>query len=198
MTLGGQLPRYAALSVALSVAGVVAFGVVHAIAIQPIWNRLPSGIPFALAAAVPVVWLWHELQRTARWGASPAAGIWFGVLCWTADIPATAFTNLMRVASAPLPRPEWVDWVAALIAIAAGALIFGQLGASRRAVAAGGTAILVLFVTGGGAVPVVNSGRAAGLWVGFLFVKAVGGLLLAAGYRFMIVPRTVDPTHQHR
>jgi len=175
--------RFTVLTVALCAAGVIVFGVVHAIAIQPIWWRLPGGLPFALAAAIPVVWLYHELQRAGRWGVSVRDGMWFGVLCWAADLPATAFANGMRLVYNPVPRPEWVDIVAAVLAFIAGATVFGLLGRNKRASLAGGLAILVLLATGGGAVPVVNSHRAAGLWIGFLVVKACGGAMLSLGYR---------------
>jgi hypothetical protein len=182
----------ATLSLLLGAAGVLLFGTVHALAIVPIWWRLAGGLPFAVAAALPVTWLYHTLVRAGRWPPAAGAGLRFGALCWAAELPATAFVNLMRWASAPGPRPGWVDPVSLLVAAATGAALFGPLGRTRRAALAGALACGALLAMAGGVVPIVNGRRAAALWAGLLAVEACAGVLLAIGYR--VLARA--PVHQ--
>jgi hypothetical protein len=174
------------LSALLGVAGVVLFGAVHALAIVPIWRRLPGGLPFALVAALGMTCAFHTLHRAGRWALTLGAGLRFGALFWVADLPATLFVNVMRLVAAPAPRPVWVDPLAFGIAAASGATVFGAIGRRWNTALAGGIAIGVFLAMAGGVVPVVNGRRAAALWAGFLIVKASGGALLALGYRNIV------------
>jgi hypothetical protein len=179
--------RLTGLGILLGFAEVLLFGTVHALAIVPIWRRLIGGVPFAVVAALAVTGGFHALVCSGRWPLTLGAGLRFGVLCWLAAVPATVLVNAMRLAAAPAPRPNWVDPASFLVAFMSGAALFWALGCRTRAALTGGLTIGVLLAMAGGAVPVVNSHRAAGLWAGFLVIEACGGVLLTVGYRALVL-----------
>jgi hypothetical protein len=60
--------------------GVAAFGVVHALAIVPIWDRLASGLLFAVPSGALIGWSFVEMHGAARTLSSPLLTWGFGVL----------------------------------------------------------------------------------------------------------------------
>jgi hypothetical protein len=186
--------RLTGLGILLGFGEVLLFGTVHALAIVPIWGRLIGGVPFAVVAALAVTGAFHTLVRSGRWPLTLGAGLRFGVLCWLAGLPATALVNAMRLAAAPAARPDWVDPASFIVAFMTGAALFWALGRRARAALTGGLASGVLLAMAGGAVPVVNSHRAAALWAGFLVIEACGGVLLTVGYRTLVLQR-LPPAH---
>ena len=165
--------RLIGLGALLGIAGVAVFGMVHAIAIVPIWRRLIGGLPFAITAALAVTWAFHSLVRSGRWAVTLAGGVRFGVLCWVAGVPATILVNAIRLAAAPAPRPSWVDPASFFVAALTGTAVFGALGRNRRTALTGGLAIAALLAMSGGVVPVVNSHRAASCGLGSSWSRRV-------------------------
>jgi len=78
--------------------------------------------------------------------------------------------------------------VTSLNAALGGAALLWGLARTRRGALAGAIALGVLLAAGGGPVPVVNGGRAIGLWGGFFVLEAVGGAILALLYARLVAP----------
>ena len=172
----------------LGLAGLLLFGTIHAIAIVPIWSRLPGGLPFAVAAGLAVSWAYHEYRRAASPRPGVGTGLRFGALVWLVGLPATAMANGMRLQTPERPLPGWVDGAALGLAALGGAALLWGLTRTRRGALAGAIALGVLLAAGGGPVPVANGGRAIGLWGGFLVIEAVGGAILALLYARLVAP----------
>ena len=185
---GGAGPRVILCGVVLGGAGLLLFGSIHALAIVPIWSRLPGGLPFAVAAGLVASWAYHEYWRSGAPPPGVGTGLRFGALVWLVGLPATALANVMRLERPSRPLPGWVDVASFGLAALGGAALLWGLTRTRRGALAGATALGVLLAAGGGPVPVANGGRAIGLWAGFLVVEAVGGAVLALLYGRLVAP----------
>jgi hypothetical protein len=174
--------------VVVGVAGLILFGAIHALAIVPIWSRLPGGLPFAVASGLAVSWAYHEYRRSASTPRGVGTGLRFGALVWLAGLPATALANGMRLKTPQRPLPGWVDLASLGLTALGGAALLWGLTRTRRGALAGAIALGVLLAAGGGPVPIANGGRAIGLWGGFLVVEAVGGAILALLYARLVGP----------
>ena len=174
--------------VVLGVGGLLLFGTIHAIAIVPIWSRLLGGLPFAIAAGLALGWAYHECWRSASPAPGVGTGLRFGALVWLVGLPATALANGMRLLTPQWPLPWWVDVASLGLAALGGAALLWGLARTRRGALAGAIALGVLLAAGGGPVPVVNGGRAIGLWGGFFVLEAVGGAILALLYARLVAP----------
>jgi hypothetical protein len=163
---------------AAGLAGTALFVVVHSLVIFPIWTRFAGHLPFALAAGLGLAGAFNQAASTAGWR-SPAAGARFGLVIFATLAPSTFFSNALRTAG--VHANDWPGFVGTIaLAIASGSAA-GWLVTRRRAGAmAFAVATLALTIAMGGAIPIVNSARAALLFAGFLPICVGSGIALAA------------------
>lgn len=173
--------------VATGLVSVVSFGIVHALAIVPIWAQLARGCVQAILAGVALAWAFEQLARVRHWR-RPVHGAAFGLVMFAALVPATLFSNALRLAG--IRAGDWPGTLGAVaFAIASGALAGWLLTRERRVSTAMAIATFVLTLASAGPIPVVNSARAAWLFVGFVPICAAAGLTLAIVRQFL-EPRT--------
>ncbi|HMF98813.1 MAG TPA: hypothetical protein VKE96_31145 [Vicinamibacterales bacterium] len=155
-------------------AGFSGFVTVHSFLIAPIWGRSVQGIQSALLAGIALAWAFeahhgNEIVRPLSDGAR------FGAIIFATLVPATVFANAMRFAG--LHPNDWPGLVMpTAIAAAAGAVAGWRLTGHVRETA---VATIALTVAMAGQIPVVNSPRAAWLFVAFLPLCIAGGITLA-------------------
>jgi hypothetical protein len=77
---------------------VHALGIVHALAIVPIWGQLARGLVPAVLAGVALAWAFDHLARIRGWH-TPAHGAAFGLVMFATLAPATAATFVLTLAS---------------------------------------------------------------------------------------------------
>lgn len=177
--------------VATGLVSVVSFGVVHALAIVPIWLQLARGGVPAVLAGVALAWAFEQLRRVRHWH-RPVHGAAFGLAMFGTLVPATAFSNALRLFG--IRAGDWPGTLGAVaFAIASGALAGWLLTHERPASMAMAVATLVLTLASAGPIPVVNSTRAAWLFVGFIPICAVAGVTLAIVRQFLEPPTRLDP-----
>jgi hypothetical protein len=171
------------IGVAIGLVSVLSFGIVHALAIVPIWTQLGRGSVQAVLAGVGLAWAFEHLARVRRWHRL-VHGAAFGLVIFAALVPATLFANALRLAG--VPAGDWPETLGAVaFALASGFLAGWLLTHERRASTAMAIATLGLTLASAGPIPVVNSARAAWLFVGFVPICAVAGLTLAAVRQFL-------------
>lgn len=179
--------------VAVGLVSVVAFGIAHAVAIVPIWTQLARGVVPAVLAGIALSWAFEELAQARDWH-RPLQGAVFGVVMFTTLVPATLFSNALRLAG--IRAGDWPATIVVVgLAIASGGLAGWLLTHERRGSIAMAVATFVLTLASSGPIPVVNSARAAWLFVGLAAVCAVAGLTLAVvrqllGRQTLSDPRT--------
>jgi len=163
--------------------GAVSFAIVHAMLIVPIWSRIPGGMVQAVPAGIALAWAFEQLVGARNWR-TPAHGAVFGAVLFLTLVPGTVFANTLRLAGA---HPgEWPGTIGTLtIAAASGGFAGWILTRERRVSRALAIATLVLTAAAGGPVPVVNSARAAWLFVGFLPICLVAGTAAAFARRIV-------------
>jgi hypothetical protein len=145
--------------------------------IFPVWTRAGSGLPFALIGGVGLAGAFEHVACLTRWR-SVRGGAGFGALMFAMLVPATVFSNALRVAG--VPANDWPGVVGSLaIALTTGATT-GWLITRRRdgAIAFAGAA-LALTIAMAGPIPVVNGPLAAWLFAGFLPILVGAGIALA-------------------
>jgi hypothetical protein len=161
--------------------GLFGFGVIHAIIIVPIWWRLFGGLPVALAGGALLGWALFEARNAGRLTRPVTSGLWFGVLLWLMLIPMTAVGNALRVyarnGGGRLPEGAEIA-LDCFLAFLSGALAGWLIGRRWRVALAFSSATLALALAMGGPIAVTNSARAAWLFLGFLGVYAIVGLML--------------------
>lgn len=173
--------------VAVGLISVAAFGIVHALAIVPIWVQLVRGIVPGVLAGISLTWAFEQLARVRLWH-RPAHGAAFGLVMFATLGPATLFSNTLRLAG--IRAGDWPATVVVVgLALASGGLAGWLLTRERRGMTAMAVATFVLTLASSGPIPVVNSARAAWLFVGLAPVCAVAGLTLAV-VRQALEPRT--------
>ncbi len=157
--------------------GLLAFGIVHALLILPIWTRLLGGLPFALATGMALTWAFDEVARRRSWR-STTAGAAFGAIIFATLAPATAFSNALRLAG--IHAGDWPGTLGSIaLALASGACAGWMLTRERKASFAVAVATFALMLASGGPIPVVNDPRAARLFVAFLPICIIAGAALA-------------------
>lgn len=166
--------------VATGVVGVLAFGIVHAVLIDPIWMDLFGGLPFAALGGAAVGWAYYEVRAAGRFAARLRGGLLFGGLIWLALVPMTAVDVLLRKTGVRTAIGDWEVLVSAVVALAGGFLAGWLLTRRRRAAAAVSLATLVLAAGMGGPIPITGSLKAAGLFGAFLVIYALCGITMAA------------------
>jgi len=168
--------------VATGLVSVVAFGIAHALAIVPIWGQLARGIVPALLAGIGLAWAFEQLARARHWQ-RPVHGAAFGLVMFATLGPATFFSNALRLAG--MSASHWpATFVVVGLALASGGTAGWLLTRERRTAIVMAVATFVLTLASAGPVPVVNSARAAWLFVGLAPVCAVAGLTLAVVRQF--------------
>jgi hypothetical protein len=145
--------------------GVVLFGAIHAAIIVPIWTSLSGGIPFAVGAGLPIGWAFYELRGAARSNVGVIRALTFGLLLWLTLIPMTLFGVIVRATGIHGQDDAWEVVVELVLTFGTGAIAGRLIGGRWRAALALGTASLALTLAQAGPIPVMNSGRAAALFV---------------------------------
>jgi hypothetical protein len=179
----GMILRIVLIGTALGFVALGLFAGLHAIVIKPVWSELAQGIPFVIAIGVSVTWAYHEFVKTVPKAVCSTGGMRFGALMWFSALPAIALASWMRVKYGTASPPAWLDAVAAVLALAGGALALWSVTRSRRTAIAGAIAALVLLAAGGGPLPVIRGGRVLELWFGLFVLETLGGALLAQLYK---------------
>ena len=163
--------------------GVALFGVIHAAIISPIWTSLLGGIPFGLVAGVAIGWAFYELQEpTAHVGVIHSLA--FGSLLWATLIPMTLFGVIIRATGIHGQDDTWEVVLELLLTFGTAATAGRLIGGRWRAALALGTASLATTLAQAGPIPVMNSRRAAALFVAlaavYLFCVITLGLVASA------------------
>lgn len=175
--------------VLLGTAGTLLFGIVHAIVIVPIWDRVARGALFAAIVGSLAMWAYHEYRKVRSTPQGVGAGVRFGVLMWLAGLPAMVLGFGARLKSTPGPVHWSVDVATVALAALGGAALLWTLTRTRRAALAGALVLAVLMAYNGGPMPLEDRSRALGLPIGFLAIEAIGGALLALLYARIVAPR---------
>ena len=166
---------------------VVSFGIVHAMAIVPIWAQLARGLVPAVLAGIALAWAFDRLERVRGWHGA-LHGVAFGLIMFATLAPPTAFSNALRLAG--VRAGDWPGTLGAVaFAIASGASAGWLLSRERKTSIAFAVATFVLTLASSGPIPVVNSARAAWLFAGFIPICAAAGFMLALVRQFL-EPRT--------
>jgi hypothetical protein len=180
------LRRVVTTGAIVGLVGAVSFAAVHALLILPIWGRIPGGMLQSVPVGVALAWAFDHLARSRGWRTAWHGAI-FGAVMFLTLVPGTAFSNALRLAGAPA-----ADWPATLvtlaIAAAAGASAGWTLTRERRASRAIAVATMVLTIGASGPIPVVNSSRAAWLFVGFIPICVAAGIATAVARRYLSQP----------
>ena len=168
-------------------AGAALFIVIHSLLIFPIWTRFAGHLPFALMAGLALSAAFDRAAVTdVRWR-TIAGGATFGLVIFLTLAPSTAFANMLRAAG--VGSSGWVGFGGTLaLAIGSGAAAGFAITRSRTGALAFAAATLALTIAMGGAVPVVNSARAAFLFAGFLPISVGSGVALSAARRCLTSP----------
>ncbi len=169
--------RIAATGVGTALVGIGAFGLVHAVAIAPIWSQLPRGLPFATAAGLAIAWAFDEVHRGRR-VPTVAAGLRFGAVLFLTLLPATLYAAARR-AVALQPGDILETAIVLTLAAASGAAAGARGGGTTRSIAAFATATVVLTLASGGPLPAAQS--APGFWLAAAFgpICVLAGAVLA-------------------
>ena len=155
---------------AVAMAGLTGFLFVHAMAITPIWDRAASGVIQALIAGLTQAWAYETSPRRN--------GALFGLIMFTTLIPATVFSNALRIAG--LPANDWPGFACSIgLSLASGAAAGRIVVGNRSGIVAYMTAALGLLIASAGPVPVANGVRPAWLFAGFVPICVVGGVVLS-------------------
>lgn len=162
-------------------AGLV-FATAHAMLIVPIWDRMMGGLAFGVLAGAGAAWAFTELypdaQATLR--GSAYAGARFGGMLWLAAAPATVVDAALRTTGVT-GSVRWLEVpVAVLMFVTAGALLGRARRPTRRAMAAGAVATLLLGLAMAGPVPIMRSPRAFLIFLAVLPAALVAGGVVGA------------------
>ena len=181
--IGGVRLRAAMLAGAIAglSAGLV-FATAHALLIVPIWDRMMGGLAFGVVAGAGAAWafteLYPEAQATLR--SSAYAGARFGGMLWLAAAPATVVDAALRTTGVT-ESARWLEVpVAVLMFVTAGALLGRSRRPTRRAMAAGAAATLLLGLAMAGPVPIMRSPRAFLIFLAVLPAALVAGGVVGA------------------
>jgi len=180
---GARLARILITGAAAAGAALLSFMVIHSVLIAPIWTRAANGLPLAMIGGIAIAAAFDRVAPARR--PTILDGGRFGALMFATLIPATAFSNALRVAG--LEANGWPGVVGSLaIAAVSGAAVGSRLTRRRDGalVLAGAAAALVVAMAG--PVPVVNGPRAAWLFIGFLPVCIGAGAAVAAVRRRIV------------
>jgi hypothetical protein len=164
----------------IGVAGVPAFGLVHAAVIVPIWTRLARGIPFAIVAGLTMGWALYELLRAfdSQRHRRMVLAIGFGVVLWITLVPMTLLGVALRAAGLHRPDSSWEVVAECAISASAGFALGRFIGGHWRPATALGSASLALTLTQAGPLSLLTSVRAARLFWALTVVYVLCGATL--------------------
>jgi hypothetical protein len=170
-------------------AGAGLFIVIHSLLIFPIWTRFVGHLPFALMAGLALSAAFDRASATdVRWR-TIAGGAAFGLAIFLTLAPSTVFANVLRATG--VGAGGWLGLGGTLaVAIGSGSAAGFAITRRRSGALAFAAATLALTIAMGGAVPVVNSARAALLFAGFLPICVGSGLALSAARRCLTSPES--------
>jgi hypothetical protein len=170
----------------VAASGLVLFVTIHSLLISPIWGRAARGIPFALIAGVGLAGAFDRIGSLRGWQ-SPGDGVRFGAAMFLSLVPETIFSNALRLAG--LHANDWPGSLGSIaLAAASGALTGWWLTRDRSALRPFAIATLALVIGMAGPIPIVNGAPAAWLFLSFLPILIVGGLVLA-GVHHLVAPQ---------
>jgi hypothetical protein len=174
-----------ATGLAIGLVANLAFGVIHALLIVPIWRQLAGGLPFAVLAAIGLAWAFDSVADARGWRTA-ADGARFGLAMFATLLPAAAVDAWMRSNGLRLGDTT-IGMIAAVLMFAASGAAAGVM-LSRRgsAVISFGLAALALMAVAGGPLPVARSVRALELSLGIGVICVVSGALLARARTFVL------------
>jgi hypothetical protein len=171
-----EWPRLLVSGVATAAAGLLLFVTVHSLAIAPIWSRLGRGLPFAMLAGIGFAYAFEHVARLG--GRAASRGARFGIVMFASLVPATLYSNALRLAG--VRANDWPGIAGSLLLAAASGAAAGWLsGRTIPASRAFALAALALLVASAGPVPVVTGPPAAWLYFGFVPICVGGGIVLA-------------------
>ncbi|MGH7546312.1 MAG: hypothetical protein ACREKI_09035, partial [Gemmatimonadota bacterium] len=123
-------------------------------------------------------WAFEELRAAGRFSLRLSDGLRFGSLVWVTLVPATAIASFFRAVGLHEALGAWEVPALVALALATGGWFGWTLTRRRRAAAALAVATVTVTLAMGGPIPIVNSARASTLFVAFLGVYAISGLVL--------------------
>jgi hypothetical protein len=173
------LRRVLAVSLPVALAGVLLFGLVHALLIVPIWGRLLGGMPFALVAAAFLTWAYAELQTSDRLPRR-GRGLSFGLLVWLSLFPVTALEAWLRLSGLRRQLGSLQLPLALLGAAATGVALGWWLTRRPRASLVWGACCAVVVTAMAGPIAVSNGRTHVLLFLAFLPIYLAAGVLIAA------------------
>ena len=173
-----SLIAFLAAGALTGVIGVVLFGLIHAAIIAPIWTALLGGIPFGLVSGVAMGWALYELRRGlhSRPRARAITTWAFGALLWATLIPMTLLGITLRATGVHGQDDTWEVVSECLFAVGAGGAAGRLITGRWRAGLALGATSLAVTLTQAGPIPVMNSARAAWLFVALMVVYLACGM----------------------
>ncbi len=175
--------RWVRIIAAGALAGAIAsavFLVIHAVVIVPIWNGVASGMALAMVAGAIIAVAFHLLHSGEL---RLFNGLFLGLVLWTALLPATLTTALLRDR---VPEPAEITFGLAATALY-GAAVGARFGGKRPpAMTAGAFAALAMLVRAGGPLTHFESRRAVLMFAGLLAVTIAFGVALVAAMRVML------------
>jgi hypothetical protein len=165
--------------IVVGIGALLAFGLVHAWLIVPIWSRLAGGIPVALFTGVALACAFGRVAHVRGWH-SPVHGLTFGVYMFGTLVPATAVDAWLRTNGMRLG--DTTPGMAAGIALFAlsGFLVGWVFSRDRTTALVCAVAALALMAVAGGPLPIGRSPRAAGLSLGVGVITALASAAIAA------------------
>lgn len=174
-----RVRRILVVALPLAAAGLLLFGLVHALLIVPIWRRLLGGVPFALLAALFMTLAFIDLTSTGKLP-SRARGLVFGLAIWLSLFPVTAVGAWLRL-SGLHRRAEWLEIpLEVAVAFATGGVLGWWLVRRRRSVLLLGACCVAVMLAMAGPIAVTNGRRPTLLFLAFLPIYLVAGVLLGA------------------
>jgi hypothetical protein len=187
MRVLARLRRPAIASVVLAVAGTALFGTLHAWLIEPIWRRLPGGVPFALLASVGMTWCYSELVARGVLSGGIAGGALFGAAIWAALLPMTAFAAYLRVSGLRSRLGDLEIGADLLVVAATGVAVGFAVSRSWRVALAAGACLTGVALAMAGPIAVTVGATHRHLLIGFL------PIYIAAGAGLSILMRGAEP-----
>src|SRR5262249_48904763 len=85
-----------ASGVFVGLVGTLTAATVHSLAIAAIWSRIPGGLLQAIPVGVALSWAFEQVANARGWRTT-LDGARFGGILFLALVPATAFSNLLRL-----------------------------------------------------------------------------------------------------
>ena len=164
---------------ASALVGIALFLGVHALLIVPVWPT-PMRTIIAVLIGGTAAWAFEELLGAGAVSRRLVGGAAFGGILWLILVPMNAFGALLRLTGLRSTFGVWELVVEITLIVALSAGVGWWLTRRRRgAMALAMTMVLLTFLTGG-PLPMTASGPAVGLFVSFLFIFSLSGVVLAA------------------